>query len=108
MLAALEKPDAAWFGEKPTVGRDRLLRTRFRKAVERLRKLQPGNEKEWSWGRLHTTTFRHPLASLGLAYARAFNLGPVPEPATHTRPTRPRTTRNSSTRAARPTGTSST
>ncbi len=108
MLAALEKPDAAWFGEKPTVGRDRLLRTSFRKAVERLRKLQPGNEKEWSWGRLHTTTFRHPLASLGLAYARAFDLGPVPRAATHTPPTRPRTTRNSSTRAARPTGTSST
>jgi penicillin amidase len=78
MLAALEKPDVAWFGEKPTEGRDRLLRTTFRKAVDRLRKLLPGDEKEWSWGRLHTTTFRHPLASLGPAYAKAFDLGPVP------------------------------
>jgi len=78
LLAALEKPNAAWFGEKPREGRDRLLRTTFRKAVNRARKLLPGDEKEWSWGRLHTTTFRHPLASLGPAYAKAFNLGPVP------------------------------
>jgi penicillin amidase len=78
MLAALEKPDAAWFGDRPVEGRDRLLRTTFRKAVDRIRKLLPGDEKEWSWGRLHTTTFRHPLAALGPAYARAFDLGPVP------------------------------
>jgi penicillin amidase len=78
MLAALEKPDAAWFGDKPAEGRDRLLLTTFRKAVDRLRKLLPGDEKEWSWGRLHTTTFRHPLAALGPAYAKAFDLGPAP------------------------------
>ncbi len=78
MLAALEKPEAAWFGEKPREGRDWLLRTTFRKAVNRARKLLPGDEKEWSWGRLHTTTFRHPLALLGPAYEKAFNLEPVP------------------------------
>jgi penicillin G amidase len=78
MLAALEKPDEAWFGDTPTEGRDRLLRTTLRKAVDRLRKLLPGDEKAWSWGRLHTTTFRHPLASLGPVYAKAFDLGPVP------------------------------
>jgi hypothetical protein len=78
MLAALEKPDAAWFGEKPTEGRDRLLRTTFGKAVNRARKLLPGNEKDWSCGRPHTTAFRHPLVSLGPAYAKAFELGPVP------------------------------
>jgi penicillin amidase len=44
------------------------------------KRLLPGNDKEWSWGRLHTTTFRHPLAALGPAYARAFDLGPVPRP----------------------------
>jgi penicillin amidase len=78
MLVALEKPDAAWFGAKPTEGRDRLLRITLHKAVDRARKLLPGDEKEWSWGRLHTTTFRHPLASLGTGYAKAFDLGPVP------------------------------
>jgi penicillin amidase len=78
MLAALVNPDAAWFGEKPAEARDRLLRTTFRKAVFQLRNLLPGDEKAWSWGRLHTTTFRHPLAALGPAYAKAFDLGPVP------------------------------
>lgn len=78
MLAALEKPDEAWFGDKPTEGRDRLLRATFHKAVDRARKLLPGDDKEWSWGRLHTTTFRHPLDSLGPVYAKAFDLGPVP------------------------------
>jgi penicillin amidase len=80
MLAALEKPDAAWFGDKPTGGRDRLLRTTFQSAVGKLKELLPGDDKEWSWGRLHTTTFRHPLAALGPAYTKAFDLGPVPRP----------------------------
>jgi penicillin amidase len=78
MLAALEKPDAAWFGDRPAEGRDRLLRATLRTAVDRARKLLPRDEKEWAWGRLHTTTFRHPLSALGPAYAKAFDLGPVP------------------------------
>jgi penicillin amidase len=75
MLAALEKPEAAWFGDNPAQGRDRLLRTALRSAVDRLEKMRPEIR---TWGRLHTTTFRHPLALLGPAYAEAFNLGPVP------------------------------
>jgi penicillin amidase len=78
MLAALEKPDAAWFGANPTEGRDRLLRTTFRRAVGKLKELLPGDDKAWSWGRLHGTTFRHPLAGLDPAYAKAFDLGPIP------------------------------
>jgi penicillin G amidase len=78
MLAALTRPDEVWFGANPTEGRDRLLRTTFGKAVRKLRELLPGDETGWSWGRLHTTTFRHPLERLGPAYAEAFNLGPVP------------------------------
>jgi penicillin G amidase len=80
MLAALERPDAAWFGDQPAEGRDRLLRTTFRSAVGKLKGLLPGDDRAWSWGRLHTTTFRHPLAALGPAYAKAFDLGPVPRP----------------------------
>jgi penicillin amidase len=78
MLAALDRPDTAWFGNNPKEGRDRLLRSTFRSAVAKVEELLPGDDKEWSWGRLHTTTFRHPLAGLGPAYAQAFNLGPVP------------------------------
>ncbi len=80
LLAVLEKPDTVWFGERPVEARDRLLRTTFRSAVSKLKELLPGEDKDWSWGRLHTTTFHHPLASLGPVYAKAFNLGPVPRP----------------------------
>jgi penicillin amidase len=80
MLAALEKPDTTWFGDRPSEGRDRLLRSTLRNAVDKIKRLQPGDEKAWSWGRMHTTTFRHPLARLGPAYAKTFNLGPVPRP----------------------------
>jgi penicillin amidase len=80
MLAALEKPDAAWFGDQPRQGRDRLLRTTLASAVMRLKQLQPGEPSAWTWGRMHTTTFRHPLSTLGPAYAKAFDLGPVPRP----------------------------
>jgi penicillin amidase len=80
MLAALENPDRTWFGEKPKEERDRLLRSTFRSAVGKVKQLLPGDPKDQSWGCLHTTTFRHPLAALGPAYAKAFNLGPVPRP----------------------------
>jgi penicillin G amidase len=80
MLAALEKPDAAWFGDRPAEGRDRLLRTTFKSALGKLKELLPGDERAWTWGRLHPATFRHPLAALGPAYAGAFNLGPLPRP----------------------------
>src|SRR5262249_29649261 len=60
--------------------RDRLLRSTFRSAVSKVKRLLPGDEKDQSWGRLHTTIFRHPLAALGSPYAKAFNLGPVPFP----------------------------
>ena len=76
MLVALEKPDAAWFGEKPAEARDRLLLAALEKAVAR-RKQLPGEAQDWPWGRLHTTTFHHPLSLLGPAYAKAFDLGPV-------------------------------
>jgi penicillin amidase len=75
LLAALEKPDAAWFGERPAESRDQLLRTTFRRAIDRLQKM-PADAR--TWGGLHTTTFRHPLATLGPEYEKAFNLGPVP------------------------------
>src|SRR5439155_21301666 len=52
----------------------------FTRAVAKTKKLLGSDADQWSWGKLHTATFRHPLATLGSAYARAFNLGPVPRP----------------------------
>jgi penicillin amidase len=80
MLAALEHPEAAWFGKDPTAGRDRLLRETFARAVKKVQAKLGNDPSRWAWGKLHTVTFRHPLAALGPAYAQAFNLGPLPRP----------------------------
>ncbi len=76
LLSALEKPTREWFGEQPEKKRDNLLATTFLKACRELEKAVPG-EPLPRWGRLHTMTFEHPLASRGPAYAKAFSLAPV-------------------------------
>jgi len=78
MLAALEEPEATWFGAAPIEARDRFLAGTLRKAAARTRKLLGDDPNQWSWGRVHTATFHHPLEKYGAAYAKAFNLGPVP------------------------------
>jgi penicillin amidase len=78
MFAALEKPDKTWFGTDPQAERDRLVRNTFAVAVTKVKKLLGDNPATWSWGKLHTVTFRHPLSHLGPAYAKAFDLGLVP------------------------------
>ncbi len=81
MLAALERPDASWFGREPAARRDELVRRTFAAAVEKLRKAFPKEDaRQLTWGRLHKAPFRHPLSSLGEAYATAFDLGAVPRP----------------------------
>jgi penicillin amidase len=80
LLAALEKPQAHWFGDDPAAGRDKLLRESFIKAIQRVEDLLSPDASTWSWGSLHTANFIHPLASMGDEYARAFNLAPVGRP----------------------------
>src|SRR5262249_50628609 len=48
-------------------------------AVTKLKKALGPDPKQWTWGKLHTTTFRHPLGQIGPAYEKALNLGPVPK-----------------------------
>ncbi|OAI48361.1 hypothetical protein AYO44_07240 [Planctomycetaceae bacterium SCGC AG-212-F19] len=79
MLTALEKPDEFWFGKDPPAGAQLFLRSTLAAAIPRIKKALGPNEKEWTWGKLHTTTLRHPLAQLGPVYEKAFNLGPVPK-----------------------------
>jgi penicillin G amidase len=78
LLTQLSKPSESFFGDNPKQGRDELVNKTFAAAVARTRKLLGDHPKTWSWGKLHTLTLEHPLASLGPAYSQAFNLGPVP------------------------------
>jgi penicillin amidase len=80
MLDALEKPDSKWFGARPEKERDRLLQETFEAAVFQTIRALGRDPEKWAWGKLHTVTFRHPLADLGPPYAKAFNLGPVGRP----------------------------
>jgi penicillin amidase len=80
MLAALDKPERAWFGDDPVAERDRLLRRTLVRAVDKVKATLTGDPRHWAWGKLHTAGFTHPLATLGPAYAQAFNLGPVGRP----------------------------
>jgi penicillin amidase len=80
LLAALEKPDAAWFGDEPEKKRDELLRSTLAMAVPKVKKRLGDDPEKWAWGKMHTAPFRHPLAGLGPEYDKAFSLGPVPRP----------------------------
>jgi penicillin amidase len=78
MLAALEEPSLRWIGDDAQKARTILLRSTFTSAVKKLKALPPA--KTARWGAMHTVTFRHPLATLDAAYAKAFNLGPIERP----------------------------
>lgn len=78
MLAALELPDAAWFGDgDPRGSRDRLLIDTLAKAIDRAKQRFPDYPQSGTWGELHTAAFSHPLARLGPEFAAAFDLPPV-------------------------------
>ena len=78
LLNQLRDPQEQVWGKDPLQKRDELLIKSFTAAVERIRKLLGDDPATWSWGKLHTASFEHPLASLGPTYAQTFNLGPVP------------------------------
>jgi len=80
LLTVLEKADPNWFADNPKEDRDRFLRVTFARAVEKVKAKLGADPAKWSWGKLHTATFRHPLATLDPAYEKAFNLGPVGRP----------------------------
>lgn len=77
LLAQIRKPTSDWFGDQPEAARNQLLSDAFVAAVTRTQKLLGPDASQWSWGRLHTATFRHPLATLSPIHEHAFNLGPV-------------------------------
>lgn len=77
LVQNLRQPQAATFGSEPVIARDRLLRETLAAAIQRTQKLLGDDPRQWQWGRLHTATFRHPLATLSPAHEQAFNLGPV-------------------------------
>jgi len=80
LLKHLQQPTTDWFGDEPKKTRDEMVRTTLAAAAARVKMLLGEDPSQWTWGKLHTVTFEHPLASLSPAHAAALNLGPVPRP----------------------------
>jgi penicillin amidase len=79
ILNSLEHPDQETFGAQPRAARDQLLLDTLKTAVEKLKSLQGSEPSYWSWGRLHTVTFHHPLELL-IDAKPLLNIGPLPRP----------------------------
>lgn len=80
LLTQLANPKVAYFGVDPKRKRDVLVMETFAFAVSKAVERLGSDVKKWSWGQLHTATFKHPLGSRGPAYEQAFNLKPAPRP----------------------------
>ena len=61
VLALLARPDAVLFGDQPLAARDALLLEAYRAAREDLAHRLGPDPHLWSWGKIHTMQFRHPL-----------------------------------------------
>ena len=78
LVPALTKPTTAWFGASPDQGRNHLLGSALAAAVAALTPTLGDDLNRWTWGRIHTATFQHPLAATGEAARLRFNVGPLP------------------------------
>jgi penicillin G amidase len=69
LAAELLRSDrAGWFGERPQPAaqtRERLIRTTFRAAFDRLKQQFGDDPSTWTWGRLHRLDLKHVLAFRG-------------------------------------------
>ncbi len=76
ILALLDQPNSTWW---QPAGRDAILKKSFAEAVDALGKQFGDTPSAWTWGKLHTATFNHPLGSVQ-PLNLIFNVGPVAVP----------------------------
>jgi len=74
----LENPDSHWFDLNNGEKRDDTIRIALQLAIDELKTNLGSNFNNWSWGKMHTLTFNHPLASGGKLLEAIFNRGPFP------------------------------
>jgi penicillin amidase len=84
IIRILTHPDKDLFGGHPLETRDELLKNALRAAHSELEKLMGADSRQWSWGKLHTVSFRHSLDRLTGERRTGSNdildLGPIPRP----------------------------
>jgi penicillin amidase len=79
MMRILANPDRDFLGENALAGRDQMLADTLQSAHAELAKLMGSNPSEWSWGKLHTVSFRHSLDQQP-GVKSLLDLGPVSRP----------------------------
>jgi penicillin amidase len=77
LVPVLTAPSADWFGANPASARDKLMVSALTAALTELKAKLGSDPNQWAWGRLHTATFRHALAS-DAETQTLFNVGPFP------------------------------
>jgi penicillin amidase len=83
--ALARTPDHPWFidlGDPTRSGRDAIAALALEDAVQELERTLGPDQASWSWGRLHTITFEHPLGAVR-PLDLVFNIGPHPSAGDH-------------------------
>jgi penicillin G amidase len=83
LINLLDDPDSKWFDLGKGEKRDDVMQLALRKSVDELVFTLGSTIQEWSWGRLHQTTFQHVLGS-SRWLSSLLNLGPYPVGGDHT------------------------
>jgi Protein related to penicillin acylase len=72
----IQNENSPWFKD---VSRSEVVTQAFKNTISALTEQQGANAKRWTWGRLHTIEYQHPLGRLE-PLDLVFNLGPWPMP----------------------------
>jgi penicillin G amidase len=79
IMQILISPDKDLFGDHRLENRDQLLKKALQVAHAELEKWMGPDSRQWSWGKLHTVSFRHSLDRLAGSKDN-LDLGPIPRP----------------------------
>jgi len=73
----LESPHSQWFDLGKGESRDDVLRIVLRETIDHLKQTLGPGINDWTWGKLHTLVFSHPLGAVK-PLEKLFNRGPYP------------------------------
>ncbi len=79
LLRELSDSNSIWADDVTTPGKretlQEIIRTSFEKTIKQIKKDQGEDMLKWSWGKVHTLLFEHPLGQLPLMN-KIFDIGP--------------------------------
>jgi penicillin G amidase len=77
VVPLMTSPTTEWFGPDPRSERDKVLVSALGAAIAELQTKVGADPSQWQWGKLHSATFRHPVAG-DAATEKLLNIGPFP------------------------------